>query len=137
MNTVASVQSNYIHAVWDKVEPFISASLDTSLGDYDTAHIKLLLLQGAQQLLVITDEANEIVGATVVHFINYPNNRVCYVLCVGGKNLMNDQTVSQVADWAKANGATSFRATVREAQARLYKQKAGFEITRYVVEKKL
>lgn len=136
MNQVNLVPVDYVHGVWDKVEPYIKDSLATSLGDYTIDQVKQLILQGAHQLLVISNK-EQIVGATVIYFVNYPNCRVCYVFCLGGRNLMNEETISQVADWAKANGATSFRAIVQYAQARLYKQKAGFNIARHVVEKVL
>lgn len=136
MNVVNLVPQDLVHGIWDQVEPYIKGSLATSLGDYTIDQVKLLVLQGAHQLLVISDE-EQIVGATIVYFVNYPNKRVCYVFCLGGKDLMNEETISQVANWAKANGASSFRATVQDSQARLYKQKAGFNIARYVVEKEL
>jgi hypothetical protein len=136
MNQVSIVSIDHVNTVWPEMAPFIKSSLATSLGDYTIDQVKLLILQGSYQLLAITNN-DGLIGATVVYFINYPSKRVCYVFCLGGKNLMNEETISQVADWAKANGATSFRATVQDAQARLYKQKAGFTIARYVVEKAL
>jgi len=136
MNQVNLVSVDYVNGVWDQVEPYINGSLATSLGDYTIDQVKLLVLQGSYQLLTVTNN-NDLVGAAVIYFVNYPMRRVCYVFCLGGKDLMNEETISQVANWAKANGATSFRATVQDAQARLYKQKAGFNIARHVVEKEL
>ena len=56
---------------------------------------------------------------------------------LGGKGIVNSKTFSQVEKWAKMQGATKSAAWAQEAQARLYKNKAGFTTMRYVMEKKL
>lgn len=136
MNAVKLVAPDHIHSVWPSVEGYLKASVDTSLGDWTADQLKVLLIQGSQQLLVITDE-DQIVGATVVQFINYPQQKVAIVTALGGRNLMNEQTIQQVEGWAKMSGATKFRCYAKEAQARLYRQKAGFSSVCYLMEKDL
>lgn len=135
-NIVQIVAPEFIHQVWPNIEHFIDASVATGVNDCTTEQHRTLLAKNMANLLVIVNNG-KLVGATVIEFITTPNSRVAIVTALGGRGLMNQHTISQVEDWCRANGATRFRAWALEGQARLYKQKAGFEFTRYVVEKKL
>lgn len=135
-NIVQTVAPEFVHQVWDKVVGFIDASVATGVNDCTTEQYRTILAKGMAHLLVIVNN-KKIVGATVIEFSTTPNSRVAIVTALGGIGLMNQHTISQVEDWCKTNGATKFRAWALKSQARLYQQKAGFEITRYVVEKTL
>ena len=135
-NEVQVVAPEFVHQAWDKVRPYIEASVATGVNDCTVDQFKMLCAKGMATLLVILNESN-VIGATVIEFIITPNNRVAIVTALGGRGLMNEHTINQVANWCRANGATKFRAWASESQARLYKQKAGFNVSRYVVEKLL
>lgn len=135
-NIVQFVAPEYIHQVWPNIEHFIQASVSTGVNDCTTEQYRTILAKGMANLLVIVNN-EKLIGATVIEFSTTPNSRVAIITALGGKGLMNQHTISQVEDWCRANGATKFRAWALESQARLYKQKAGFELSRYVVEKKL
>ena len=134
MNQVQLVSPDFIHTVWDKVKPFFDASMQYSNDDYSVDQIKQLLVNGYQRLLVAV-ENNEIVGMISVEFINYPNNRVMHIAALGGKDVVNEETFSQVEDWARSQGVTKIRAFAHDAQARLYRMKMGFNTVTQVVEK--
>jgi hypothetical protein len=94
----------------------------------------MLLVNGVQKLLVAV-ENNNIIGASAVEFINYPNQRVLHITSMGGKALIEPDMIKQFEDWAKSQGATKIRAFAQDAQARLYKIKMGLNIVTHVVEK--
>jgi hypothetical protein len=137
MNTVKVVAPNFIYDVWKDVESFLNASINVSGGDFTLDQLKLSLGRGEQTLLVSVNEQNVINGAMTVEFNNRPNDRVMFITALGGNGIVNDETFSQVASWAKSQGATKASAWAQEAQARLYKIKSNFNTVRYVVEKDL
>ena len=136
MNQVHTVASGKVYQVWNEVEDYLKASIETNTGDCTLEQLKGLLVSNAQTLLVAMNN-DKIVGAMTVEFINYPNERVMFITALGGKGIVNNTTFSQVEKWAKMQGATKSAAWAQEAQARLYKNKAGFTTMRYVMEKKL
>ena len=136
MIQVQIVSPNNIYGVWDLVEPLIQASLDVGFGYTSIDQVKLLLSKGMQTLIVAVED-DEIKGAMVVEFVNYPNERVIFLAELGGKAVVDQDVLNQVEDWARHNGATRMCAWADEPRARLYKLKSGFTTARHVVEKKL
>ena len=72
-----------------------------------------------------------------VEVYSVPNERIAHITALAGRGVITPEALSVVEDWARAQGATKFRAWAEEAQARLYRQMAGFNTTRFVVEKRL
>ena len=136
MISVQYVAPDKIYSIWDDIKDYLGASIETNTGDCTLEQLKGLLTQGAQTLLVGVRE-DKIVGAMTVELINYPNERVMFITALGGRAIVNKQTFSQVEDWARTQGATKTAAWAQEAQARLYKNKAGFTTMRHVMEKRL
>jgi hypothetical protein len=136
MIQVHTVSPDKIYQIWSEIEHYLKASIETSTGDCTLDQLKVLLVEGKQTLLIGL-ENDKIVGTMTVEFINYPNERVMFITALGGKGVVNNETFSQVETWAKLQGATKSAAWAKEAQARLYQQKAGFTTMRYVMEKKL
>lgn len=136
MIQVQLVPPDQVYGVWDKVKPLIEASLNVGFGYTTIDQAKMLLTKGLQTLLIAVDEG-EIVGAMVVEFVNYPNERVIFLVELGGKAVVDQSVLDQVEDWARQNGATRMCAWADDARARLYKMKSGFTTARHVVEKKL
>jgi len=137
MNKVQVVGPDQIHRLWDEVEDWLKGYIELANNECTIEQLKGLLAVGARILLVSSDEDNELTGAMTVEFINHPNERVMFISALGGKGIVNEQTFSQVEEWAKMQGATKVIAWAKEGQVRLYKQKAGFISNRYVVEKKI
>ena len=137
MNTVQIVAPNNVYNVWDDVESYLNASINTATGDCTLEQLKLLLVRGEQTLLVSVNKQNKINGAMTVEFQNLPSNRVMFITALGGHGIVNNETFGQVESWARMQGATKASAWAQEGQARLYKIKAGFNTARMVVEKDL
>ena len=136
MKQLKIIPSDYICQLWDQIEHYFKSASGTGTNDYTVEQIKFLLVQGKQTLFVIMD-GEKLIGAFSVEFSNYPNNKVMHIAAIGGKSVIEDETVKQLEDWARSQGATKIRAFAQEAQARLYKLKANFNTVRYVVEKDL
>jgi hypothetical protein len=62
---------------------------------------------------------------------------VAYTSAIGGKALFDEDTIKQYEDWARSQGVTKIRAFAKDAQARLYKMKMGFDTVTHVVEKNI
>ena len=136
MKQMQIVPPSYIHQVWDKIESYFDRAMLAGTDDYNVDQLKMLLTEGRQTLFVfIEDEA--IIGALAVELINFPNHRIAHTSAVGGKGIFDENTIKQYEDWCRAQNATKIRAFARDAQARLYKMKMGFDLVTHVVEKKL
>lgn len=134
MKQIQLVSPDFVCTVWDKIKPFFDASFKYSNDDYNVDQTKMLLVNGVQKLLVAVED-NNIIGASAVEFINYPNQRVLHIISMGGKALIEPDMIKQFEEWAKSQGATKIRAFAQDAQARLYKMKMGLNIITHVVEK--
>lgn len=134
MKQVQLVSPDFVCKLWEKIEPFFVASFKYSNDDYNVDQIKMLLVNGQQVCLVAVEDDN-IIGASAVEFINYPNQRVLHITSMGGKALIEPDMIRQFEEWAKSQGATKIRAFAQDAQARLYKIKMGLNMVTHVVEK--
>jgi hypothetical protein len=137
MKSVQIVAPEYIHSIWDVVEPMLkTAFINFNNADYDVEHIKVLIIEQLQYLFVVVKD-EKIIGAFTVEVINYPNHRVAHTTCMGGKGVFDKDTVKQYEDWARLQGASKIRAFAKDSQARLFKLKMGLEPVTHVVEKTL
>lgn len=136
MSKVEVVHPNHIIHVWDKVKGYLEAGLKRSGGEYEAEHLKVYLIQGAQNLLVAVD-GEDIHGAATIEWANFPNERVAFVTAIGGKMIADKDIWRQFEDWVILNGGTTIRGNAFESVARLWKKAFGVESRYIVVEKKL
>lgn len=132
---IQHVPVEYVNQVWPKVEDYIRWALDHQT-DYTIEHVKTFITTGTWMLIVAADDTGEIKGATAVQFFNRPNDRVAFVVSMGGKLITNKETFQQFSDLLKAFGATSIEGAARESIARLWKR-YGFEEKYRIVGVKL
>ena len=132
---IQHVNLEYVNQVWPKVEDYIKWALDYQT-DYTIEHVKTFVTTGAWVLLVAVDDAGEVKGASVIQFFNRPNDRVAFVISMGGKLISNRETFQQFSDLLKAFGATAIEGAARESIARLWKR-YGFEEKYRIVGVKL
>jgi hypothetical protein len=132
---IQHVNLEYVNQVWPKVEDYIKWALDYQT-DYTIEHVKTFIVTGAWTLVVAVDEAGEIKGASAIQFFNRPNDRVAFVVSMGGKLITNKETFQQFSDLLKAFGATAIEGAARESIARLWKR-YGFEEKYRIVGAKL
>lgn len=117
---VQHVPLEWVNRTWDMVEGYVQAALEHAKGDYTVDQVKSLVAQGTWMLLVATDDENKIHGAAVVNFYNRPNDRVAFVVTIGGKLITSKDTFEQLKGYLTAMGATVLEGTARESTARLW-----------------
>jgi hypothetical protein len=132
---IQHVNLEYVNQVWPKVEDYIKWALDYQT-DYTVEHVKTFIVTGVWTLVVAVDEAGEIKGASAIQFFNRPNDRVAFVVSMGGKLISNRETFQQFSDLLRAFGATAIEGAARESIARLWKR-YGFEEKYRIVGVKL
>lgn len=131
---VSIVPLRLVAQTWCDVEPFIKKGLDLGQDgfvDYTIDQAKAMILQGLWNLVVGYDDGGKIHGAAAVEMINRPNDRVAFIISIGGKLIANDGTFAELCECMKSLGATSIEGAARESIARLW-SRFGFK-TKYSV----
>lgn len=123
---VQYVPTAAIHQVWDQVSPYLAEALAHGKGDYTVEQARVYITKGDWLTLVAVDDAQIVQGAAAVQFFNRPNDRVAFVVALGGKLVTSQQTFEQLKQICAANGATAIEGTARESTARLW-TRYGFE----------
>lgn len=121
---IQHVDVNYVNQLWPQVEKFIEAALAYQ-DDYTIDHVKVYVTNGTWTLVVAIDDQGVIHGAATIQFYNRPNNRVAFVVTMGGRLISGQETYAQFAALLKAFGATYIEGAGRESIARLW-QRFGF-----------
>jgi hypothetical protein len=134
--TIQYVPVDYAARTWPLVEKYVKMAIDHGHGDYKLDQIKMFVNIGQWLLLVARDEQGNIHGAATSSFINYPNDRVAFITCIGGKLISNQETFKQMSDILKANGATKIQGMARPSIARLWKR-YGFTERTMLVETRI
>lgn len=134
MATVRQVNPAYLQTVWPVVKPMLEKALDYSAGEYNVDQMKVFIAQGNWALL-IAEQDEAIIGACVVCFENYPNDRIAFVTAIGGRFVIRKDLFDQLAQWAKSMGCTKVRGAVRESVSKLWQQKCEAREIYRIVEK--
>jgi len=134
--TVAPVSIQHVHQTWPLVEQFIADALKWAGDDYTLEQVKTYIARGDWMLVVAVDEENKVHGATAVNFFNMPNDRIAFVVAIGGKLISNQDTYKQLVTLLKSYGATKIQGAAREAIARLW-TRYGFKERYRIVEAKI
>jgi len=134
--TIKPVFTASFHQAWPLVEDFLAEALKWGEDDYTAEQAKVMLANGQWTLIVAVDEENTIHGAAAINFINMPNDRVAFVVAIGGKLISNQDTYTQFTALLKAHGATKIQGAARESIARLW-TRYGFKERYRIVEAKI
>jgi hypothetical protein len=134
--TVQPVNVAYFHQTWPLVEGFLSEALKWGEDDYTTEQAKGYLARGDWLLVVAVDEENNVLGAAAVNFFNKPNDRVAFIVAIGGKLISNQDTYKQFSMLLKSYGATKIQGAVRKTIAR-FSKRYGFKERYRIVEAKI
>lgn len=137
MKYVQIVPKEYINSIWDKVESYINNALEHSSDECDPEHVRLYLVQGTYFLAIAVDDEGAIHGAAVIEFINYPKQRVAFIIAIGGRLISTPELWEQLTTWFKSCGATKVRGAAREAISRLWRRAFKFKERYIIVEKDL
>jgi hypothetical protein len=130
---VQPVSTDHIASVWPEVEGFITSALRHSKGDYSAEHAKVYLADGRWSLIVASDD-EAIKGATIINYINMPNDRVAFIIAIGGKLISTPDLWSQFTDILRYNGATKIEGAARGSIARLWALKFKFTEKYRIIE---
>ena len=117
---VQQVPIQYVHAAWPKVEWFIASALEYSDGEYTPEQAKVFVANGQWALFVAVNEENEVKGAACVQFNNMPNDRVAFIMALGGRGILNPACWEQLRDAVRLNGATCIQGACRASVTRLW-----------------
>lgn len=131
---IQHVDTNSVSQVWPKVEEYLASAL-AHQDDYTLEQAKVYLTSG-QWTLIVASEEGFIKGAAAVQFNNRPNDRVAFVIAMGGTLITGQETYLQFKDLLKAFGATYIEGASRESAARLW-QRFGLQEKYRVVGAKL
>lgn len=134
--SIQPVATAYVHQTWPLVEGFLAEALKWGEDDYTAEQAKAYLAKGEWLLVVAVDEENKIQGASAVNFFNMPNDRIAFVIAIGGKLITSQDTYAQFSALLKTYGATKIQGAAREAIARLW-TRYGFKERYRIVEAKL
>jgi hypothetical protein len=130
------VPLSIVHTTWPLVEGFIAEGLKWGEDDYTIEQVKVYITKGEWMLLAVVDEDGVIHGAIVVNIFNMPNDRVAFVVAIGGRLISSDETYAQLCNLVKSFGATKIQGVARDSVARLWKR-YGFKERYTLVEAKL
>ena len=133
---VQQVPLEYVNQVWPQVEGYIEQALGYSSGDYSAEEAKVMVTMGTWSLIVAVTPENAIQGAAIVSYFNRPNDRVGFVVAVGGKLISNKDTWAQLQDILRANGATYIEGAGRDSIVRLW-SRFGMEPKYRIIGKEL
>lgn len=130
------VPAAYIDDMWYAVKPFLVDGISDCDAEYGIDDIRNALLEGQWKLCIAIDEQETICGAASVSFIGYPKEFVGFVTSIGGKILINQDTVDQLKELLRGQGATRIQGHVQEPFARMVKR-YGFKKAAVLIEVKL
>jgi hypothetical protein len=122
--SVRHIQQFQLDTAWPLVSHFIKSALDTGQGEMDASQARYALAKGMAELFVAYDDEN-ITGAALVEFVNYPNYRVANVIATGGRGMVKQ--ADEFKAWLKQGGATCVEGHCHESVARLWESKLGMK----------
>lgn len=118
---------------WPFVAHWLAPAMAHSAGEYTIDQLKVMLVSGAQALLVVIDDDGGIHGALTVATERYPEMTVALITAIGGKLISSQPLFEEFKAWATAHGHTHIRGLAHESVARLWRQRFGYrEIYRTV-----
>lgn len=117
------VPASHIDVAWRDGACALKASCDTSGGEITVDQLKYMLSRGERTLIRGTD--GDVVSWAVIGIDQLPNIRALHVYQLVGSGF--DRFFAALSDYARAQGCSEVRCSAKEAQARLYRIKLGFE----------
>ncbi len=134
---VQPVPLQYFHQTWPLVEKFLADAIKWGDDDYTIEQAKVNLANGTWLLLVAADEEKNIHGASIINIFNMPNDRIAFVIAIGGRLISSQDAFKQFCQLLKSHGATKIQGAARESVARLWAKKYNFKERYRIVEAKI
>lgn len=125
---VEEVPIQLVNRVWDVCENYLESALFHSQGEYNADQAKIYVVNGLWNMIVAVDDNQQVHGAAIVQYFNRPNDRVAFIIALGGRLIVGKSNAEKLFNVLRANGATCIEAAGRDEVLRLWK--------RYGLEKK-
>lgn len=124
------------HAVdraWRDGASCLAEACETSGGEIEGPQLKMILSRGERSLVAMVDDGKP-VGWAVFRIDQLPNVRAFYITDLVAPNVGFENYWPQVLEMANGYGCSRVRCAAKPAQARLYRQKLGFQPVYEVLE---
>lgn len=131
-----TVQPSHIDRAYADGASCLSEACEKSGGEIEGAQLKMLLSRGERTLIRMDDEGKA-VGWGVVRIDQLPNMRVLMITDLVAHNAGFERFFSEIKQFAADCGCSRIRCAAQEAQARLYRMKAGFQPVYQILEVQL
>jgi hypothetical protein len=97
------VPRGMVRQVWTRVKPLLKLAIRLSGGRWSPDFVLAGLVLGEQTLWVVTDEAQEIIGAMTTEIVAYPKKRMVAIHFLGGSDFDNwyGDLLEKVTAWTK------------------------------------
>lgn len=119
------IDSRYVDFAWHEGASCLAEACETSGGEITGDQLKMILARGERTLLRFDNEGNT-VGWGVVRVDQLPNIRVLFATDMVAHNGHFERFFEELQKLARSLGCSKVRCAAKPAQARLYRQKAGF-----------
>lgn len=120
------IPASHVDAAWRDGASELAKACDTSGGEIEGPQLKMILARGERTLFRM-DRDGECVGWGVVRIDQLPNVRVLFVTDLVAPNGHFEAFFDGLQAVAKQHGCSEIRCAAKDAQARLYRIKCGFE----------
>lgn len=125
MIELKQVPPAFIDRAWRDGAHKLASACDTSGGEITGDQLKMVLSRGERTLLAMQREG-EFVGWGVVRLDQLPNIRVLHVCELYAPGARFEEFMVPLKAWAESNGCSRIRCSAKPAQAKLYRDRAGF-----------
>ena len=120
------VPPEQIDRAWKDGAACLHEACDVSGGEITGSQLKMLLAQGERTLLAMHD-GQKIAGWAVIRVDQLPNLRTLFVTDLVAHNGHFERFFEALNTMAASLGCSTIRCAAGPAQARLYRQKLGFQ----------
>lgn len=127
------VPASHIDMAWQEGACTLSEACDTSGGEITGDQLKLILSR-AERTLLRMDDDGQTVGWGVVRVDQLPNVRVLFVTDMVAHGAHFERFFDELKATARSLGCSRVRCAAKPVQARLYRQKVGFQPVYEVLE---
>jgi hypothetical protein len=126
------VPATHIDAAYKRGASCLSEACNTSGGEIEGPQLKMMLSRGERTLLEMNN--GETVGWGVVRVDQLPNMRVLFITDLVAHNGGFEMFFEAIKQLARDLGCSKVRCAAKDAQARLYRMKAGFKPVYQILE---
>jgi len=127
------VPATHIDIAWARGAHCLHEACDVSGGEITGSQLRMILSRGERSLLEMTIEGKT-VGWGVVRVDQLPNVRVLFITDLVAHNGQFEMFFEAIKQLARDLGCSKVRCAAKEAQARLYRMKAGFKPVYEILE---